>query len=649
MLCRDLLRRLSGTKKKQASSNQDFNPQLLLTLVDKINDSLFIIDPPTGRILFANKIAAESLGYPCEELRRMSVPDIEAELPDINTWNEHIESIRKGSDSHQVLQGTHQRKDGTTFPVEVNISHTSVDGKEFMVCVARDISERKGFETELIEERNKMTSVLDAMGDGLTVMDRNFKVLYQNNIHKEKIGDHVGECCYEAFHGKNAVCDGCLLEKTFEDGQIHKRATQAEAINGTLHLEVTASPMLNAEGKIVAGVETVRDITPRINLEKQFLQAQKMEAIGRLTGGIAHDFNNLLSIILGYSDLMMLGLSKESPLYENIQIINESGQKAAQMTRQLLAFSRKQPMEISNVDFNPLLEEMAKILKSTLGDDVDLKMDLHPEIPLFSADKHQLEQVIMNLTINARDAMVDGGDILIDTSTFEMDEEFVKDNDGARAGSYIQLRVTDSGSGIDPEHRNLIFEPFFTTKEEGKGTGLGLSTVYGIVKQHNGYIKLESTLGKGTTFRVFLPLAAPAADMQESRPDAAVAGSETLLIVDDEPTIRKMLRDIISPHGYQILEAGSGEEALELCDNPAQGIDLMLTDVVMKGMNGKQLAEKMATVRPATQILYMSGYTEDIIIDKGIVAPGIKLIAKPFSPVELLTRVRAVLDSKEVC
>ncbi|MEN8142536.1 MAG: ATP-binding protein [Thermodesulfobacteriota bacterium] len=648
MLCRTLLKKLSGIRKKPDSSVHHFNPQLLLSLVDKINDSLFILDPTTGRILFANNKATESLGYACGDLSQMSILDIEEELPDIATWHDHIALVRK--DHPGVFPGTRRRKDGTTFPVEVHISHTSVDGQEFVVCVARDISERKGFETELIEERNKLTSVLDAMGDGLTVQDRNFKILYQNNIHKEKFNDRTGEYCYQAYHGRDAVCDGCLLKKTFRDGKVHKRETLAETESGTLHMEVSSSPVHNAAGKIVAGVETVRDITPRIKLEKQFLQAQKMEAIGRLTGGIAHDFNNLLSIILGYSDLIMLGLSKENPMYENIQIINESGQKAAQMTRQLLAFSRKQPMEIANVELNPLLEEVAKILKSTLGDDVDLKMDLHPELPLFSADKHQLEQVIMNLAINARDAMADGGDILIDTSTFEMGEEFVKNNDGSRAGSYIQLRVTDSGTGIDPEHRNLIFEPFFTTKEEGKGTGLGLSTVYGIVKQHNGYIKLESTLGKGTTFRVFLPLAESAvADLQKSRPDAAVAGSETLLIVDDEPTIRKMLKDIISPHGYQILEAGSGEEALELCDNQAQGIDLMLTDVVMKGMNGKQLAEKMATVRPATQILYMSGYTEDIISDKGIVAPGTKLIAKPFSPVELLTRVRAVLDSREVC
>jgi PAS domain S-box-containing protein len=410
----------------------------------------------------------------------------------------------------------------------------------------------------------------------------------------------------------------------------------------------SARPILDADGRRLGAVAALHDVTEQRSLEAQFRQAQKMEAVGRLAGGVAHDFNNLLSVILGYTEITLAAGDVTAKVRENLEEVHEAGQRAAELTRQLLAFSRKQIIEPRVLDLGVLVRDMEKMLRRVIGEDITLSTALAADLGSVRADPGQIEQIVMNLVVNARDAMPRGGTLTLETADRTIDAAFARDNPGARPGSYVLLAVTDNGTGIPQEIQGKIFEPFFTTKGEGKGTGLGLATVYGIVKQNGGYIQIESEAGHGTSVRVFLPLVHDEAEAINTPATALPAGgSETILLVEDEPSLRHLASATLRGYGYNVLEAGDGVEALRLCDGHQGPIHLLLADFILPGMRADELARRAAKAHPEARVLYMSGYTDDALVRDGILEPGVALLQKPFETSVLARRVREILDSAD--
>ena len=396
----------------------------------------------------------------------------------------------------------------------------------------------------------------------------------------------------------------------------------------------------------VEGFEMIaEDVTERRALEEQLRQSQKMEAVGRLAGGVAHDFNNLLTVIRGYSELMLDEFTSADPLRNEVEEIRKAADRAAGLTRQLLAFSRQQVMAPKVLDLNIVVSNMERLLKRLLGEDIHLGSVLAQDLGRVKADPGQLEQVIMNLAVNARDAMPKGGKLTVETANAELDQSYTHEHMGAKAGSYVMLAVSDTGSGMTAEVKQRIFEPFFTTKELGKGTGLGLSTVYGIVKQSEGYIWVYSEPGRGTSFKVYLPrVDAPADAHLEHSPSRTVhKGTETVLLVEDEDGVRALVRQVLAKHGYSVLEARHGGEALLHCERHAEDIHLLVTDVVLEQMSGTELASRLASLRPKMKVLYISGYTDDAILHHGV-TQGTHFLQKPFTTESLARKIRQVLD-----
>ena len=410
------------------------------------------------------------------------------------------------------------------------------------------------------------------------------------------------------------------------------------------------STAMSMAGNFIANaIENVRLLELEREREEQFRQSQKLESVGRLAGGIAHDFNNMLTAINGYSSLTLRRLSADDPLRHNIEEIKKAGERSASLTNQLLAFSRQQVLKPRILDVNQTVNDVSFMLKRLIGEDVFLISTLDPDLGQVQVDPGQLSQVIMNLAVNARDAMPTGGTLTIETRNVHLDEEYAARHVPTEAGNYVMMSVSDTGTGIDPETRKHIFEPFFTTKEIGKGTGLGLATVYGIVKQSGGYIWVRSEPERGTTFEIYLPrIDAPAAPAPEpAAPEELPAGSETILLVEDEPMVRNLTVEVLKDCGYNILEAENGVEALEICERGDCRIDLLMTDVVMPRMGGRELAEKIIAACPETRVLFTSGYTDDAVVRHGVIEIGTNFIQKPFSPTALASKVRSVLDSEK--
>ncbi|MBI4458754.1 MAG: response regulator, partial [Acidobacteria bacterium] len=381
--------------------------------------------------------------------------------------------------------------------------------------------------------------------------------------------------------------------------------------------------------------------------EEQLRQSQKLEAIGRLAGGIAHDFNNHLGIIIGFSEVIVDALGSDDPLRTKAEMIKEAGLRAASLTRQLLAFSRKQVLEPRVLDLNAVVTEVTNMLRPLIGEDVELVEVLSPELGQVKADPAQIDQIIMNLAVNARDAMPDGGRLTIETANVELDEDYSEGHAATRSGPYVMLAISDTGIGMDKEIQAHMFEPFFTTKGQDKGTGLGLATVYGIVKQSGGYIWVYSEVGRGTTFKIYLPkldVAVPAAKIDKVLP-SALTGSETILVAEDEEMLRELAREFLASSGYTVLEAGNGEQAIEISGRHQGPIHLLMTDAVMPRMGGRELAQSLRSRRPDIKVLYVSGYTDDAIFRNGLLAPGTAFLQKPFTRETLLFKLREVLES----
>jgi PAS domain S-box-containing protein len=437
-----------------------------------------------------------------------------------------------------------------------------------------------------------------------------------------------------------------------------QRTEQGELISGLerqrrrkdgsqVDVAVWTAPLRDAGGSISATIMAIGDISERKKLEEQLRHSQKMEAVGRLAGGVAHDFNNLLTVINGYGHMMLDSLPPDDRLYTHAEQIVKAGNQAAALTTQLLAFSRRQMIQPKPVDLNRLITNLEKMLRRVVGEDVALYTLLSSDLASINADTNQMEQVLINLVANARDAMPRGGALTIATKNITLDQSLSCEGSEIPAGAYVEMAVSDTGEGMDADTRSHLFEPFFTTKERGKGTGLGLSSVYGSVRQNGGGIVVWSERGSGATFRIYLPqLCGPATnDKPEPAPAAITCGNETILLVEDEVPLRHMLEETLSQAGYRVLEASDGTDAIRKWEKHAASIDLLLTDVVMPLVNGRQLARRLTSVAPQMRVIYMSGYADDVIAYHGILDAATTLVQKPFSPSALLHKLREVLDA----
>jgi PAS domain S-box-containing protein len=415
----------------------------------------------------------------------------------------------------------------------------------------------------------------------------------------------------------------------------------------TISCEWYNTPLVDESGQVLGVASLVQDVTERVALEERLRQSQKMEAVGRLAGGVAHDFNNLLTVIMGYSQILTDGLPGASRLKDATTQIRSAADRAAGITRQLLAFSRKQVLSPRVIDLNDVMLNLDTMLRRLIGEDVEVLTVPGRDLGAVRADPGQIEQVIMNLALNARDAMPNGGKLTLETENMELDASYASEHEPLQPGRYVMLAVSDTGTGMSPDTQAHIFEPFFTTKEVGKGTGLGLSMVYGIVKQSGGYIWVYSEPDRGSTFKIYLPRVDQPAETVgvEPRPAGVKRGTETILLVEDDAQLRQLTSSVLAHCGYKVLTANSTEQGLALCRENHRDIRLLVTDVIMPSMNGRQLAEQVKLISPSTRVLYVSGYTSNAIVHYGVLDPGLWFLPKPFSLSALIAKVREVLDA----
>jgi PAS domain S-box-containing protein len=503
--------------------------------------------------------------------------------------------------------------------------------------------------SELSNLKSYTDNILHSLVNGIVTLDLEGRVVTLNGAAEALLG------CSASARGRPvtevlahapelvAILEAAIQWRTGRTGTV----TLPNRAGGTVPVEITTATLKGGEGQDLGVIVVARDLTAVRALEAQLRQAQKMEAVGRLAGGVAHDFNNLLTVITGRSQLLLLKLSPESPLRRDVELVEETAHRASALTRQLLAFSRKQMIQPRVVDLNEIVRGMETMLARLIGEDIALATRLDHAAGCVRADPAQLEQMIVNLVVNARDAMPLGGRLTLETGYVQIDEGFARQHVGLRPGPHVRLVVRDTGVGMDGLIKAHLFEPFFTTKGPGKGTGLGLATVYGIVNQCGGAIRVESEPGQGATFTIELPrIDAPADATGDARDTtAAPYGSETVLLVEDEPEVRGLARDILRQQGYTVLEAADGDEALRVGREYSGPIHLLVTDVVMPQMGGRALADRVRAGRDEIKVLYVSGYTDDAILRQGVSETGTAFLAKPFTAAALAHKVRLVLDA----
>jgi PAS domain S-box-containing protein len=609
---------------------------------------MWLVDQETLAIAAVNEAAVRHYGYSRGEFLSKTMREI---------WHPDevaAATARLAASSGEPWSGVrqHVKKGGASITVEV-FSHTvQLAGRRYRLSAVRDITDLKRVEAQ----RERLAALVEASPDFIGFADpKTTQIQYINkhgrkmcglgedeDIGKLKIGD-----VHPAWMNKRLV--EVVLPAAVRDGLW-------EGEGAFLHRNGREIPVLmallagkSANGEVEYFYTVSRDITEMKRLEAQFLQVQKMEAVGRLAGGVAHDFNNLLTVIFGYCDVVLQGLGP-GPLHEAMQEVRRASERAAALTRQLLAFSRKQTLVPEVLDMGDVVSGLSTMVERLIGEEIKVSVVVSPNLGRVKADRGQLEQVVMNLAVNARDAMPKGGSLIFELQNVELDDADTVTHAEVKPGPYVLLAISDTGAGMDAETQNRIFEPFFTTKEAGKGTGLGLSTVHGIVHQSGGSISVYSEPGRGTTFKVYLPLFA--GDAAVRRPISGVrkalpTGSETVLVVEDEAAIRQLTNLILQKAGYTVLLAESPAAAERIAVSHSGPIHLMLTDVVMPGMRGPELAERLLRLKPDLRVLYMSGYTDNAIAHHGFLDAGTEFLQKPFTPLGLMQKIREMLGRSE--
>ena len=506
--------------------------------------------------------------------------------------------------------------------------------------------------------------ILDSTVDGICGVDATGVITFMNPSGARTLGwtrgELVGQPIQDALlprapDGTPARFEASAIYSACTDGQAHDLKAQVfvRRDGSSVPVDYVVTPFRQGD-RIAGTVITFRDISERMQadeaqaqLEVQLLQSQKMEAVGRLAGGIAHDFNNLLTVIIGRAQRVVKSVEPEHPRYADIELIQKSAYRASALTRQLLAFSRKQVLQPKVLSLNEVVGDLEAMVRRLIREDIELITALEADLGQVKVDPHQMEQVLVNLVVNAVDAMPHGGRLIIETANTELTAAYAIRHVGMEPGAFVMLAVSDNGQGMDADTRARIFEPFFTTKEQGKGTGLGLSTVHGVINQSGGHILVYSEPGRGTTFKIYLPRV-DAPKRAARRPLAPVdvrRGAETLLVVEDEEDVRGLARDVLVESGYTVLEAATAEDAVRICEDHESPISLLLSDVVMPKVSGPQLAQRLVDLRPELHVLYMSGYTDEAIVHHGVLEPGTAFIEKPFTPEDLCEKVRDVLDA----
>jgi PAS domain S-box-containing protein len=616
-------------------------------VTEHIQDAILLLDLE-GRVVFTNPRAAELTGYTETESHNRPITSF-LTTEGAAAEASRLETARTGGHVDPFLEMELVRRDGSRIWVEANGVNVLKDGRvSGRLVVIRDISARRQAEATLRETSQRLQAVVDASPVAISVIDQAGRVLLWSKAATQLLGWTEEEMLerqptivpeekreeFEAAMAKNWRGDTAL----YETQRLRKDGSLVDVI-------ASAAPLIGPGGEVTGRMTTLVDITDRKHLEEQLRHAVKMEGLGRLAGGIAHDFNNLLTVIGGRTYLLLSRLPADDPMRRDLELIQQTSGRAAVLTRQLLTFSRKQILELTVLDLNELVSEMKSLLERLLGEEVEVVTDLDPALGKVTADHGQIGQVIVNLAINARDAMPGGGRLTLETRNVELDETYTRQHVDVRPGAYVALAVSDTGTGMDEATLARIFEPFFTTKEVGKGTGLGLAMVYGTTKQSNGHIAVESKAGHGTTFRIYLPRteAAKSAPV-EARREASSRGSETVLLAEDDSSLRILAREILGSQGYTVLDSGDVEDALRISENYGSAIHLLLTDVVMPRMSGRALADAVKRHRPDLKVLYMSGYTDDAIVQYGVLDPETPFLHKPFTPGSLAHKVREVLD-----
>ncbi len=625
----------------------------ILLIEDNPGDAILIEELlSTGGIRFELQCVERlSLGIKQLETASFDVILLDLGLPD----SFGIETLRKLNETKPkapiiVLTGLADEAVGSEA-VKSGAQDYLLKGQIDKNLLTRSIShaiERKQSLDTIQAASREWSASFDAMADGVSIHSVDNTILKANRSLLELLGksadEVIGRKCYQVFHAKECPITGCQIGTARDTEQ----RGYSEMFEPTLDkwLAVSTSPVFDDSGRLTKIVHTVRDITGHRKTEEQLRQSQKMESIGTLAGGIAHDFNNILTAIIGYGSLALMKMPAADPQRLNIQNMLDAADRAANLTKQLLLFSRKQAIERKPVDLNLIVTSVAKFLQRVIGEDINFKTTVHEASLPVLADAHQLEQVLMNLATNARDSMPQSGALTVSTSLVTLKEEFPTAHSPGKPGAYALLTVTDNGAGMDDPTQQRIFDPFFTTKEVGKGTGLGLAVVYGIITQHDGYINVSSEPGVGTTFSIYLPVV-PAETLQALRPERETAvrgGEETILLAEDDDAVRSLTTSVLTEFGYTVIEAVDGADAVDKFKANGAAVDLLLLDIIMPNMNGKEAFDAIRKIRPGINAVFTSGYASETVRQKVSLTEGVLLLTKPVSPLELLIKVRGALD-----
>jgi len=626
--------------------------------VDTMSDALIILEPD-GTIRLVNRAFTEIYGYTSDEIigtncRKLIHPDYH------QVYEQFVIQIREtGGFRGQTID---LRKDGSPVNTEVAGARIRFEKRDCLLAVIRDVTQRTQTERALHSAELLNREIIETAQEGIIVFDRELRYVlwnpYMERLTDVEAAQVLGQHALDVFPGLQEIGIADLLRRALAGETVtsHDLRSPLPHLRDRAWYVGTYTPRRDASGEIIGVIAIIHDITERklaeierAKLEAQLRQAQKMEAIGQLAGGVAHDFNNILTIILGNVELGMHALrrsaSQESSLTDALEQIELGARRASALTRQLLAFSRRQVIQPEVINLNDLLAELDKMMRRLITENITLTIDASPLLRSVLADAGQLQQIIVNLVINAADAMPDGGRLTIETENVELDESYAELNPEARPGLFVRLAVTDTGCGIDAAVRERIFEPFYTTKPIDKGTGLGLATVYGIVRQSGGHIVVYSEPGQGATFKIYLPAVENPAlkSGNASPPSEHLGGSERILLCEDDEAVRRLTAQLLESVGYAVIAADSGQHALDLAANPAQPIDMLITDVIMPEFNGRELAEKVRSLRPDLPTLFISGYTANVIAHHGVLKQDVAFLEKPFTRNRLLLRVHEVL------